>query len=145
MQVNTAPKLVLLDVGMVAELTSEDQQNLVGFFKVSGLCLQQCTALSALSCSWLLHMTHLSSDLDAACETLADGSVAAASPSAPGAIAALLCLLLHSSDLTRGYLHSTYAAQQLQQSCRVFRPRELLTQKLADMPIRKLRNCNGNM
>jgi len=33
--VNTAPKLVLLDVGMVAELTPEDQQNLVGFFKVS--------------------------------------------------------------------------------------------------------------
>ena len=33
-QVNTAPKLVLLDVGMVAELTPEDQQNLVGFFKV---------------------------------------------------------------------------------------------------------------
>lgn len=34
LQVNTAPKLVLLDVGMVAELTPEDQQNLVGFFKV---------------------------------------------------------------------------------------------------------------
>ena len=34
-QVNTAPKLVLLDVGMVAELTPEDQRNLVGFFKVS--------------------------------------------------------------------------------------------------------------
>jgi len=33
--VNTAPKLVLLDVGMVAELTPEDQHNLVGFFKVS--------------------------------------------------------------------------------------------------------------
>jgi len=32
--VNTAPKLVLLDVGMVAELTPEDQHNLVGFFKV---------------------------------------------------------------------------------------------------------------
>ena len=34
LKVNTAPKLVLLDVGMVAELTPEDQQNLVGFFKV---------------------------------------------------------------------------------------------------------------
>jgi len=33
--VNTAPKLVLLDVGMVAELTPEDQHNLVGFFKVN--------------------------------------------------------------------------------------------------------------
>ena len=39
LQVNTAPKLVLLDVGMVAELTPEDQQNLVGFFKV-GCCCQ---------------------------------------------------------------------------------------------------------
>ena len=28
---------MLLDVGMVAELTPEDQQNLVGFFKVSVL------------------------------------------------------------------------------------------------------------
>ncbi len=37
-QVNTAPKLVLLDVGMVAELTPEDQHNLVGFFKVSITC-----------------------------------------------------------------------------------------------------------
>lgn len=33
LKVNTAPKLVLLDVGMVAELTPEDQHNLVGFFK----------------------------------------------------------------------------------------------------------------
>ena len=39
LQVNTAPKLVLLDVGMVAELTPEDQQNLVGFFKVRHLVL----------------------------------------------------------------------------------------------------------
>ena len=38
-QVNTAPKLVLLDVGMVAELTPEDQQNLVGFFKVGNVLL----------------------------------------------------------------------------------------------------------
>lgn len=29
------PRLVLLDVGMIAKLSSEDQQNLVGFFKVS--------------------------------------------------------------------------------------------------------------
>ncbi len=28
------PRLVLLDVGMIAKLSSEDQQNLVGFFKV---------------------------------------------------------------------------------------------------------------
>ena len=42
---NTAPKLVLLDVGMVAELTPEDQHNLVGFFKVSLLP-------SIFSCFW---------------------------------------------------------------------------------------------
>jgi len=46
--VNTAPKLVLLDVGMVAELTPEDQHNLVGFFKVSLICFplvgQLCTS-----------------------------------------------------------------------------------------------------
>lgn len=29
------PRLVLLDVGMIARLSSEDQHNLVGFFKVS--------------------------------------------------------------------------------------------------------------
>ena len=33
LQVNTSPHLVLLDVGMVAELDPGDQQNLVGFFK----------------------------------------------------------------------------------------------------------------
>ena len=31
---NTAPHLVLLDVGMTAELTPEDQGNLIQFFKV---------------------------------------------------------------------------------------------------------------
>ena len=44
-QVNTAPKLVLLDVGMVAELTPEDQQNLVGFFKVCS-CQTACNILN---------------------------------------------------------------------------------------------------
>lgn len=33
LKVNTAPHLVLLDCGMVAELSSEDQHHLVGFFK----------------------------------------------------------------------------------------------------------------
>eukprot|EP00891_Asterochloris_glomerata_P006606 jgi/Astpho2/6606/fgenesh1_pm.00101_%23_7_t len=33
LKVNTSPHLVLLDVGMVAELDPGDQQNLVGFFK----------------------------------------------------------------------------------------------------------------
>lgn len=47
MQVNTAPKLVLLDVGMVAELTPEDQQNLVGFFKVcKHSALSSCDAVA---------------------------------------------------------------------------------------------------
>ena len=49
---NTAPKLVLLDVGMVAELTPEDQQNLVGFFKVcmhSALPCCECFCESNLS------------------------------------------------------------------------------------------------
>jgi len=45
--VNTAPKLVLLDVGMVAELTPEDQHNLVGFFKVSLFCFPLACQLSA--------------------------------------------------------------------------------------------------
>lgn len=49
MQVNTAPKLVLLDVGMVAELTPEDQQNLVGFFKVCmHSALSSCDAVASL-------------------------------------------------------------------------------------------------
>ena len=50
-QVNTAPKLVLLDVGMMAELTPEDQQNLVGFFKV---CCHAATT-TALIVTQCLH------------------------------------------------------------------------------------------
>ena len=48
LQVNTSPHLVLLDVGMVAELDPGDQQNLVGFFKA-----RVCT--THLVCSCLLH------------------------------------------------------------------------------------------
>ena len=44
LQVNTSPHLVLLDVGMVAELDPGDQQNLVGFFKARG-----CTTHSVFS------------------------------------------------------------------------------------------------
>lgn len=31
---NTAPKLILLDVGMTAELSPQDSENLMAFFKV---------------------------------------------------------------------------------------------------------------
>lgn len=36
---------VLLDVGMIAKLTQEDQHNLVGFFKVRGRERLQCVML----------------------------------------------------------------------------------------------------
>ena len=50
---NTAPKLVLLDVGMVAELTPDDQQNLVGFFKV---CMH--SALPCCKCFGIAQSSH---------------------------------------------------------------------------------------
>lgn len=62
LQVNTAPKLVLLDVGMVAELTPEDQQNLVGFFKVCML-----TALVPLKKPLASPHTHAKSVSQALC------------------------------------------------------------------------------
>ena len=40
LNVPTAPRLVLLDAGMTAELTRQDQMNLVKFFRVSTCLLQ---------------------------------------------------------------------------------------------------------
>ena len=107
-QVNTAPKLVLLDVGMVAELTSEDQQNLVGFFKVSIHTLTSVQHQFLYTCLTILQSVNL-------CGAIVINSASLCVRH----LMSIAYLLLHSSVSHRHYLHwidteeiSTYAVRQ---------------------------------